>query len=220
MQSSIDKKMKEAAWRLACNSTYNEDVGMQTAARLLLLTEDRGVRLALAAQVSDEARHSEVFARYARSVAGDVRVRQETSEALDNSLSAIENPIELFIAHTLLEGFALDQFSLLRVAFAGDPIACIYENVGRDEAIHVAVGMEYVSAVVQKLSSDEVHRLMRWCTTSGVLASVIDDDFVASMAALCGKTENDVRARFESNQSRRLGRLFKLKGPSNEGSST
>lgn len=60
------------AWKLTSYSAYSEQVGMLIATRLLNELEEPSAKFALASAVSDEARHSETFYRYARRIGGEV----------------------------------------------------------------------------------------------------------------------------------------------------
>ena len=50
----------------------------------------------------------------------------------------------------LLEGFAIEQLSVLAEDFRADLLSTIYKRVRRDEARHVAFGMAFIRDEVQR----------------------------------------------------------------------
>jgi hypothetical protein len=56
----------------------------------------------------------------------------------------------------MLEWLALDEFALLRQLFADDTLQQIYIYVRRDEARHVAMGLQYLYRTVQEKDKGEL----------------------------------------------------------------
>lgn len=137
-----DDKAK-LGWRLASRSYYAEQAGLITAATLSAETEDIAYRFDLATAASDEARHADAFLRYANFVGGSPDDCAEEIYPLDEQLSALPY-LGRVLAHTVLEGFAADEFLLLQQYFTDDCLGEIYHNVRRDENRHVAMGIGYI----------------------------------------------------------------------------
>jgi hypothetical protein len=137
-----DDKTK-LGWRLASQSYYAEQAGLITAAALSAETEDVAYRFDLATAASDEARHADAFLRYANFVGGSPDNCAAEIYLLDEQLSALPY-LGRVLAHTVLEGFAADEFLLLQQYFMDDCLGEIYHNVRRDENRHVAMGINYI----------------------------------------------------------------------------
>lgn len=134
----------EFRWALASGHVYAEQTGMVIAAMLVQETGDAAARLGMATATADEAKHAEVFARYATLLGGEVKPPTDTEDGLYQGLRAIADPYSRFLTHTMLEWMALDEFALLKKLFAHDPLGGIYASVRRDEARHVAMGLQYL----------------------------------------------------------------------------
>lgn len=145
------ERHREVGWQLASQGVYAEQVGLLVAATLLQETDDLTARFALATAVSDEAKHSEAFMRYARAAGGEVVDMGEPVQRIFDGLYSLEDPIDRFMAHTLLEGFAADEFAVLGELFAGDPLGELYRIIRKDETRHVALGLVHM----QQLATDE-----------------------------------------------------------------
>ena len=63
--STLEGEMLQRAWYITSQGSHAEQIGMLTAAQLMDQTDELGTRLCLATAVSDEAKHSNVLARYA-----------------------------------------------------------------------------------------------------------------------------------------------------------
>jgi hypothetical protein len=137
------------AWHLASRHVYSEQTGLIVASTLLAETEDAPVRLALATAVSDEAKHTEVFARCAHHLGGEIEPPNQTADEFAAKLAGLPSTAARFLVHTVLEGIALDEFSLLAKLFDDDPLSRIYHLVRRDEARHVAIGLEYLARMLR-----------------------------------------------------------------------
>jgi hypothetical protein len=139
-----DAKRSELAWKLASRGYYAEQAGLVAAATLAVQTEDTALRFSLATAVSDEARHADAFYRYASVVGGEPEECQEMVEPLDEGLTALPY-LGKALVHTMLEGFAADEFLLLREVFADDPLGRLYHHIRHDEVRHIAIGMNYLA---------------------------------------------------------------------------
>jgi len=134
---------QELAWAVASQGYYAEQAGLVAAAELAAGTEDLPYRMSLATAVADEARHSDAFLAYAVVRGGAPAEPADEVDELHRRLSAATY-LEKCLLHTMLEGFAADEFVLLQRLFAGDPLAGIYRAVRGDEIRHVAIGLDYL----------------------------------------------------------------------------
>lgn len=143
----------DGAWQLASQSSYAEQVGMIIAARLLCNADDYSVRLYLASAVQDEARHIEVFSRYALRMRGYVApAREQDIVRINEQISAVEGFLPQFLVHTTLESFASDSFVIFAEYYAEDVLGQLYRLVQKDEARHVAAGLAYLRAKARQSS--------------------------------------------------------------------
>jgi hypothetical protein len=157
-RASGDKDL-EFRWKLASRHVYVEQTGMSVFGMMIQEAPDADVRLSMATVISDEAKHAEAFARYAVLVGGSIGEPPESVEDLCSLLRTIPDPFARFLTIAMLEWLALDQLALLRQLFAGDALYEIYCNVRKDEARHVAMGLEYLYRGVAERSRDEIQQL-------------------------------------------------------------
>ncbi len=207
--SKLPMDLREAAYSLAGAGTFTEEIGLLTCSRLLSVIDDLPVRYCLAIQMADEAKHSEVFTRYLHQAGMEPPSPSEGVVKMLRDLDDIEDPTALFIVHTLLEGFALDQFSFLQDAFAGDPLAQIYGFVRQDEARHVAMGLEYLRFALHQNTSGEVFETLKWCEANIFAIGNLDPELVNWMAEMTRKPAPEIRNTFETRHQNRLSILWK-----------
>jgi hypothetical protein len=138
----------EIAWKFASRSYYAEQAGLVTAAALAAETDDVAYRFDMATATADEARHADAFLKFAQFVGGDAEECLEEIERLDDTLTSLPYPGKV-LAHTVLEGFAADEFHLFTRYFRGHPVARIYERVRHDENRHVAMGVSHLARAVR-----------------------------------------------------------------------
>lgn len=207
--SRLSDDRKELAVQLACTGTFTEEIGLVVCARLVERTEDLPARYALALQMTDEAKHSEVFTRYAHRVYGTPPEPPEGVLKISSDLESIENPTALFLVHTMLEGFAYDQFSYMRPAFEGDPLHDIYKYVIADEARHVAMGMDYLRFALHQDLSDEVLDTLAWCEANVFGIGFVNPQLMAWLSEISGKPSSDISHMFETKHQSRLDRIWR-----------
>jgi hypothetical protein len=138
-----DADRAKLAWRLASRGYYAEQAGLVAAATLAAQTEDAALRFSLATATADEARHADAFYRYACKVGGEPEECQEMVEPLNEGLTALPY-LGKALVHTMLEGFAADEFLLLREVFHDDALGLLYHHIRHDEIRHIAIGMNYL----------------------------------------------------------------------------
>jgi hypothetical protein len=156
---SSDDSDLEFRWSLASRHVHVEQTGMLVFGLLMQEAPDADVRLAMATIISDEAKHAEAFARYAVLLGGSIGGPPDDVEDLCGLLRSIPDPFARFLTVAMLEWFALDQLAMLRRLFAGDTLYEIYNHVRKDEARHVAMGLEHLYRAVETRSRDEIRQL-------------------------------------------------------------
>lgn len=156
----------DLASHLSSQSSYAEEAGMLIAAKLCRCIEDRDLRRLMAQQAIEEARHSELFERYARVRYGSVVKPTPYIDGLLKLLESFEDPHQLFLIHTIFEGVAMDQFAILGESYRGDLLGDIYRLVRTDEANHVSMGINFLKRSLPNLREDEVKELESWCVSA------------------------------------------------------
>jgi hypothetical protein len=208
----IPEELSETAWHLASQSVATEQIGLLVAAELLATVDDYDARCNLSLQVADEAKHSDVFETFARTLGGTVGPPADFLGPLDDGLSERAGSVGLFFVHTFLECAALDEFWFLQQAFAGTVLGAIYARVARDEARHVAFGMLYLSALTARqpelIPADGIVEYARTAFRLGG----IDESTVAGLASLSGYPPERIRSTLERRTARRLGYLTRTTG--------
>lgn len=148
--TNFSRDLLEKSWVITSEECAVEEVGMVVAAQLLREIDDPGIRYSLATQVSDEAKHSEVFARYAIAIGGTLYNYPPEPQSLANTVLSVSDPLDRFVIHTALEWLALEELRFLRVLFSGTQLAEIYRHVLLDEARHVRMGMTQIKRLLQE----------------------------------------------------------------------
>jgi ribonucleotide reductase beta subunit family protein with ferritin-like domain len=207
--STLPDHLKAVAISCAGAGTYTEEVGLLTASRLVLELDDAPVRLCLAKQILDEAKHSEAFARYYHKFALEAELPPPPhgTALMLEKFANVKDPTCLFIIHTLVEGMALDQFSLLCDAMAADQLGDIYRYVMRDEALHVAMGLDYLQFAFSHARSDDVTEKFEWCKANIFVTARYSAELCAWMAEISHRTASDVKQMFESRHDKRLKQI-------------
>jgi hypothetical protein len=141
---TADPVRAELLWKFASRGYYSEQAGLVAAATLAAFTEDAPLRFGLALAVADEARHADALYQYARTIGGEPEDCAELLQPLDDALVALPHMGRVLV-HTLLEGVAADEFHLLRQQFADDALGRLYGFIRRDEVLHVAIGLNYLT---------------------------------------------------------------------------
>lgn len=205
----LSAERQEEAWRMASQSVYAEEVGMMQAARLLTEVDDITIRYCLATAVSDEAKHSEVFARYAIARGGSVAPDGDYVNLLFGELEAIPDSFGRFIAHSMLEGLAADQFSLLRRSFEGDVLEDIYRYVSTDEARHVGIGIDYMSRVLRDTAFEEhVHALEQYSRIALDISGMEQPEVQQWLGELVGQPPERAAGWMLARHRQRIDRLL------------
>jgi len=209
LQAKFNDKKRALSTELALQGSYTEEVGLLVAARLIEMVDDLPTRYCLGVQAADEAKHSEVFARYSDKWAGRIDnaiTPPKKPLTLLNNLIDKSNTLELFTFHTMLEGLALDQFSMLVDVFEGDTLGQIYRHVRMDEARHVAMGMDFMKAALRRIDPDEALSLLKKCRAELFSIAHVDDSVFDAMGEITGYASSVINQRL----SKRVDARFDL----------
>lgn len=150
---NLPERLKSFAVDVASMSAQVEVLGMRNAAQLLLRCDDFALRIGLGQAVNDEARHAELFAKYAILASGAVRDFTKTRDAYEEHFTRLSTFDEIFLSHVFLENGALEQFNIFVQTFGEQSlIGKLYSGALQDEARHVKMGVTYFRA---KAASDQ-----------------------------------------------------------------
>ncbi|MEA1671955.1 hypothetical protein [Nitrospirillum sp. BR 11163] len=208
--SILKGNKRELAHKIACTGTYTEEIGLFVCARLLQEIDDLPARYALALQISDEAKHSEVFTRYIHVNFGEEPPPPtESIKKISDDLSSIRTPEALFFVHTALEGFASDQFSFLMRAFRGDTLHDIYKYVLKDEVRHINLGIEYLVFALHQGLSEQALNEIQWCEANIRMIGFVNSELMTWLSEISGAPAADIAHVFEKNHQARLQRIWK-----------
>jgi len=141
---NMPNELKTSSLRVATSSSHVEQIGMANAALLLCRCDDFNLKLGLAQAVMDEARHAEIFLRYAQAINGPVPAIGSAADELTDHFNSLDNFDLIFLSHVYLENLALEQFQLFIESFKGYLISDLYKGALTDEARHVSLGMSYL----------------------------------------------------------------------------
>lgn len=198
-----DEARAELAWRTASRGYYAEQAGLIAAATLAAQTEDAPLRFSLATATSDEARHADAFYQYARMVGGEPEEAQELLDPLHEGLTALPY-LGKALVHTMLEGFAADEFILLAEVFAGDSLGALYHYVRRDEVRHIAIGLNYLARTSRSAEAKEAweEHGAGWLAVGMELTFL--DGVSRSLGELTGRDPDSVKRWFLRRHHARL----------------
>ncbi|WP_454887645.1 hypothetical protein [Sphingomonas oryzagri] len=207
---ALSPERLELASQLACTGSYTEEIGLLTCGRLLSSLDDLPARYMMGLQIADETKHSEVFTRLAHRMSGAAPPPPpDNVNRICDDLEGIRDPISLFLVHTLLEGFAHDQFKFIAPTFEGDPLGAAYQFVIRDEARHVAMGIDYLRFALHRNVSDEVLETIEWCEANVRAIGFISPVLMDWLAGISGQPSSDIAELFEARHQARLDRIWK-----------
>jgi hypothetical protein len=124
---------------------HGEQAALQISAQLVQLLPDMQAKLFASAQVHDEARHVEFFARYLRETVGHIHPPSPALKALiQRALEETAWDRKLLICQVLIESLALAKFQELRRHCQAPALRYAIDLILRDEARHVRFGTEYL----------------------------------------------------------------------------
>lgn len=164
-------------------------------------------RLCCATAVQDEATHVETFARYAIKIKGEVGPPDDQLKSLHRTvLDPSYSFLKRFTVHTLLEGWATDEFAILARVFKSDLLGDIYKFVCADELRHVKIGLDSIREFLKhqdtssKVSLQESEEL-------AIKASGWTIESLTWLAELSGRSVEEVRLWFRKRHTERMRQI-------------
>ena len=203
--------LRDEAWNIASQSSYAEQLGMTTAAQLLLESPSYSLRLALSRAIADEARHSEVFSKYALAARGRIAKPAKDMEQVTDAFRKCKTFYERFTLHVTLESMALEEFRLFSALFKESLLGSLYLNANRDESRHVAMGIKYLRSALA--SGDVSLDKLTHATNTAAIQSALPDEDINYLCRLVGATRETVLRTFENRQSKLIDQILCVNEP-------
>ncbi|MEZ4440119.1 MAG: ferritin-like domain-containing protein [Polyangiaceae bacterium] len=154
------EKQIEFGWHQQCwtlsQFLHGEQGALMVAGHLTSCAPTYDAKLYAASQTFDEARHVEVFSRYLFDHIGfQYPINSHLKALLDKVLTDSRWDLKFIGMQIIIEGLALAAFRTVRMSTLDPLLADIIELVVRDEARHVAFGVNYLEQFVKSLSEEE-----------------------------------------------------------------
>lgn len=134
--------------------TAAEQVAMMGSCLLAQRLPDADAKIYAVSQAMDEARHLEVFSRYARRLGQKGRDDLYLQSVLDFLMTS-KHWQGLLVGMNILEDLAMANFSALRHATNCDLLRELLKLVMRDEARHLAFGHHYLKSMLGSMHPDD-----------------------------------------------------------------
>lgn len=143
------------AWTLS-QFYIGEQAGMVAAAKLVQQLPSLELKAAVALQVMDEARHSEVFSLLMQKIDIQYPISPDLRAVFVQSLSDARWDVTALGLQLLVEGFALAMFSGIRAKTSDPLIKNVMHNISLDEARHIAIGQLTLGEFYGELTEAEL----------------------------------------------------------------
>ncbi|MFI0351069.1 ferritin-like domain-containing protein [Actinomadura sp. 9N407] len=134
---------------------HGEQGALLATGRLVVMAPDLDTKFYAAAQVADEARHVEAYARYVELLGNGYPVNPSLKRMLDTVVTESRWDIVLLGMQIIVEGLALAAFRLEHTRSFDPVIAMLTRLVAKDEARHVAFGLLALREIYSELTSRE-----------------------------------------------------------------
>ena len=206
-QEKMSPKLEEAAYHVSSMSSHVEQVGMLNAAILLQNCTSFSLRLALGQAIMDEARHAEVFTKYAYLRGGKILTNGSDADELNDHFSNLDSFELVFLSHVYLENLALEQFHIFIEIFDGYLLSDLYRGALADEARHVALGVAYFQILCQKKPEYIPVLLNHLKENKNILG--VDPVGIKRLAEMTGWPSEKIRLRMESREQAFIEKLKK-----------
>lgn len=152
----------ETAWLLS-QLLHGEQGALQICGQLTNLCPTTDEKFYAASQVADEARHTEVFAKFLSEKMGTIYPISPIGKLLLDELLGVEGyTMKTLGMQTLFEGFAMGLMDLMRNALSNSLFREMLRRVQRDEARHAAFGVLTMRRVVAEASESERQYMEDW----------------------------------------------------------
>ncbi|WP_067464238.1 ferritin-like domain-containing protein [Actinomadura macra] len=136
---------------------HGEQGALLTTARLVEVVPDIEAKTYAAAQVADEARHVEAYARYIDEKLGVSYPINAGLEQLLRDLLAESRWDVLYLGvQVVIEGLALVATRVASTSFGDPVITSITRMIARDEARHISFGVVALDGMYQDMTSREL----------------------------------------------------------------
>jgi hypothetical protein len=136
---------------------HGEQGALLVSSQLVSCAPTHDAKLYAASQTFDEARHVEVFAKYLREkVRIEYPINRHLKALLDKVLTDERWDLKFIGMQLIIEALALAAFHVQRAMSADPLLRQIIDYVIRDEARHVAFGVNYMADYVKTLSQKEI----------------------------------------------------------------
>jgi hypothetical protein len=144
------------AW-LISQFLHGEQGALLAAARLVETAPELDSKYCAASQVTDEARHTDVFSRYLRdNIPEPYPISSGLESLLLDTLADSRWDIVMLGMHLVIEAIALATFRLANDVFHDELARAIVRLVARDEARHLSYGVLSLDGFYAQLSPPEL----------------------------------------------------------------
>jgi hypothetical protein len=203
----IPENLIDTAWYITSQSSFAEQTGMLAAAILMIEAPDVATQLCYSTAVQDEAIHIEAFSRSAIRLKGTVKpidnhFREQRRIALDPERSYLTK----LTIHTLLEGWATDEFSIFAAAFKNDLLGEIYTHVYSDESRHVRIGLSCIRRLLREPCMTEDFSVEE-AEAFAAQAAQLTEETWAGLAKLSGRTPKEIARWFDKRHKSRMEQI-------------
>jgi len=144
------------AWTIS-QFLHGEQGALLVASQLVSCAPTYDAKLYASSQTFDEARHVEVFGKYLREHVRIVYpVNRHLKALLDKILTDERWDLKFIGMQLIIESLALAAFNVQRAMSADPLLRDIIDLVVRDEARHVAFGVNYMEQFVKDLPQEQI----------------------------------------------------------------
>ena len=159
-----------SAWRLS-QLMYGEEFAMMVCSQLVNVVPGLDAKFFMATQVMDEARHSEVLARYVHDKVGVVYpLTSNLRRLFDRSLEVSQWYLKTVGTQLVAETLAVSIFRMLAENSQDSLICQICKRILADESRHMGFGMLSLPEQVSGLSEREVREVEDFACEALVLS--------------------------------------------------
>lgn len=142
---------------------HGEQAALQLCGQLTALCPTTDEKLYAANQVTDEARHIEIFARFVGEKMGTIYPIMPTLKFLLDELLSVEGyPMKTLGMQTLFEGMAVGIMGMMREQSRNPLFTNLLKRAEQDEARHAAFGVYTMRRVVAEASQEERDHMEDW----------------------------------------------------------
>jgi hypothetical protein len=211
----IPEYLINTAWYITSQSSFAEQTGMLAAAILMIEAPDLATQLCYSTALQDEAIHIEAFSRSAVRLKGTVKppdnhFREQRSIALNPESSYLTK----LTIHTLLEGWATDEFAIFADTFKNDLLGEIYTRVYSDESRHVHIGLSCIRKLLGEPLMTEDFSLEE-AEALAAQAAQLSEKTYAGLAKMSGRTPQEIRRWFDERHKSRMEQITFSNIPTN-----